>query len=164
MKKMEKAMYVVKMMAAVIEDAKEKFFNENKEEFNNKIFFNIYDDQDEEEILITLMVSSYDSKHKHLVSNWMYNSHDYVSDMKSKKIETLCDVVGLDMPHFTWGNEDFIHKMRYIQILEREDVKHLDAPIPYILCKEKGYEYDLFGKKVYPVEKAWVYWKKGGEN
>ena len=162
MKKIEKADYIIRMMAAAIEDAKEKFFNENKEEFN-KISFNIYD-QDEDETLIALMVSSYDYSHRHLVSNWMYNSYDGSSDyMRSKKLEFLCDNLHIDMPHFTWGKEDLIHKIRYVQILERDEIEHLNAPIPYVISKERGYEYDLFHKKVYPVEKAWVYWKKGGE-
>nr|DAW43555.1 MAG TPA: hypothetical protein [Caudoviricetes sp.] len=163
MKKIEKADYIIRMMAAAIEDAKEKFFNENKEEFN-KISFNIYD-QDEEETLIALMVSSYDYSHRHLVSNWLYNAYDGASEfMKSKKLEYICDELEVDMPHFTWNQEDLIHKIRFIQILERDEIEHLNAPRKYILCKERGYEYDLFKRKVYPIEKAWVSWKEGGEN
>lgn len=160
MKKMEKMVYIINMIAAAIEDAKVKFSSEIEE----PVFFNYYN-TDEDDIVIPLMVSSYDYKHNHLVSNWLCNSYDCTSEyMKSKKLEYICDKLELDIPHFTWGQENLISKIRYIQILEREDVEHLDAPVPYVICKERGYEYDLFGKKVYPVEKAWVCWKKGGEN
>lgn len=164
MKKMEKETYVVTMMSEAIRDAKNKFFDEYKEEFNNKVTFSIYDSEDDD-TLITLMLSSYDCNHKHLVSNWIYNAYDCTSNyMKSKKIEFLCDDLGLDIPHFMWGQENLINKIRYIQILERDEIEHLNAPVPYIVAKERGYEYDLFRKKVYPIKKAWVYWKKGGEN
>lgn len=161
MKKMEKAMYVIRMMAAAIEDAKVKF-SEIEEE---SVVFNDYD-ADEEDIIIPLMISSYNHNHRHLVSNWLYNAYDGGAStaMVSSRLESCCDKFLIDVPHFTWGQENLISKIRYVQILEREEMEHLDAPVPYILCKERGYEYDLFGKKVYPIEKAWVYWKKEGEN
>lgn len=157
MKKIEKATYVIKMIAAAIEDAKVKFSSEIEEPV---FFYNT----NEEDMVIPLMISSYNHEHKHLVSNWLYNAYDGASEfMKSKKLEYICDELEVDMPHFTWGKEDLIHKIRFIQILERDEMEHLNAPRKYILCKERGYEYDLFKRKVYPIEKAWVSWKEGGE-
>ena len=160
MKKMEKSTYVIKMIAAAIEDAKVKFSSEIEE----PVFFNYYN-TNEEDMVIPLMISSYNHEHKHLVSNWLCNAYDGASEfMKSKKLEYICDELEVDMPHFTWNQEDLIHKIRFIQILERDEMEHLNAPRKYILCKERGYEYDLFKRKVYPIEKAWVSWKEGGEN
>ena len=112
------------------------------------------------------MVSVYDSRHRWLSSNWMYCSHDGDGPsqfMKSTKLFELCYKLSIDIPHYLWGNDDLIDKIRYIRIVERYDIEHFNAPTPYKIAQEKGWEYDVFGGNDIPVEGSRICWrlKKG---
>ena len=165
MKKIEKEIYIIREMAYAIKETKKRFFAEYGKECDNKISFNSLSG-DADDVLIPLMVSVYDSRHRWLSSNWMYCSHDGDGPsqfMKSTKLFDLCCRLSIDLPHYLWGNDDIIDKIRYVRVTERYDIEHFNAPIPYKIAQEKGWEYDVFGGNDIQVEGARICWrlKKG---
>ena len=88
------------------------------------------------------MVSFYDSNHKYLVSNWLRNSGEPYPYSKSGTINSLSEVLNIDIDHLTWQQaDDILHKVRYIRIGRRSFIETEDS---YFYNQERGLEYDVF--------------------
>lgn len=155
MKKMDKSKFIIKAISDAIEHAKDMFVKKYPEE---SIVFS-YEEADDEDTILPLLLTSYDYKHHKLVSNWINNAYNGASrEMNSTALEKMCNDYGVDIPHLTWDKDYLVDKIRYVQIIEREFIPHKRANIWwYTIVKETGYEYDIFKDKVKQIQKARLY-------
>ena len=152
MKKMEKVIYIIRMMAEAIRDFRQEISKVAEEQcgYEHTCLYN-YEDIDDD-TFITL----FDKDNKRISGNWVSNE-SFCYAFKSSRADFECWKEGVSILHYLWGNEDSASKVRFVEISDRHFIVHNTRRKPYTICKEVGIRYDLFGKKKSKYVKSFSY-------
>ena len=152
MKKMEKVIYIIRMMAEAIRDFRQEISKVAEQcGYEHTCLYN-YEDIDDDTYQPNAFITLFDKDNKRISGNWVSNE-SFCYDSKSSRADFECWKEGVSILHYLWGNEDSASKVRFVEISDRHFIVHNT----YTICKEVGIRYDLFGKKKSKYVKSFSY-------
>ena len=155
MKKMEKVIYIIRMMAEAIRDFRQEISKVAEQcGYKHTCLYN-YEDIDDDTYQPNAFITLFDKDNKRISGNWVPNE-SCCYDFKSSRVDFECWKEGVSILHYLWGNEDSASKVRFVEISDRHFIVH-NTRKPYNICKEFGIRYDLFSKKKSKYVKSFSY-------
>ena len=155
MKKMEKVIYIIRMMAEAIRDFRQEISKVAEQcGYKYTCLYN-YEDIDDDTYQPNAFITLFDKDNKRISGNWVSNE-SFCYDFKSSRADFECWKERVSILHYLWGNEDSASKVRFVEISDRHFIVH-NMRKPYTICKEVGIRYDLFSKKKSKYVKSFSY-------
>ena len=155
MKRMEKITVIIRTITAALE----QFRRELEMQVGQPVVFRNSEAWEIEEeggdyFYPSVFITLFDKGGQRISGNYM--ADEGWENTISSRVQKLMKGNDLNILHYLWGKEVKIKDIRYANIAQRE----FNERPKYTICKEKGWNIDIFKRVATPYEKSFIYSRK----